>query len=96
MDLSEFLRSLLPSLLSVVTSGCSLLVLFFKLRSNSLVEKINKATKAIDREKVSDPKGYYRDTLESYVVVVDGKEVPLSAFHLKRKENLQNESNPKF
>ena len=86
MDLSEFLRSLLPSLLSVCTSACSLLILFFKLRANSLVEKINQSSKLIDREKVSDPKGYYKDTLDSYVVVVDGKEVPLSAFHLKRKD----------
>lgn len=86
MDLSEFLRSLLPSLLSVVTSGCSLLVLFLKLRANSLVDKINKSSKTIDREKVSDPKGYYKDTIESYVVVVDGKEVPLTSFNLKRKD----------
>ena len=86
MDLAEFLRNLLPSLLSVCTSACSLLVLIFKLRANSLVDSINKSSKTIDREKVSDPKGYYKDTLDSYVVVVDGKEVPLSAFHLKRKD----------
>ena len=88
MNWSEFLKELLPSLLSVCTSACSLLILFIRLRSNSLVEQINKSTKTIDRDKVSDPKGYYKDTLDSYVVVVDGKEIPLTSFNLKRKDNI--------
>lgn len=86
MDWSSFLSEILPSLVSLVTSGCSLVVLLIHLRANSIVAKINKSDLQIDRDKVTDPKGYYRDGLDSYVVVVDGKEVPLTSFNLKRKD----------
>lgn len=86
MDWSSFFSEVLPSLVSVCTSACSLVVLLIKLRANSIVAKINKSDVQIDRDKVTDPKGYYRDGLDSYVVVVDGKEVPLTSFNLKRKD----------
>lgn len=85
----DFLIQILPSLVSVITSACSLLILLIKLRSNAIVEKINQSSLKIDREKITDPKGYYKDGLDSYVVVVDGKEIPLTSFNLKRKDTLK-------
>lgn len=91
MDWNNFVQSILPALVSCVVSILGCVVSLAKSGTQSIVNRLNKTDGAISRSAVSDPKHYYSsfDTsdLSDYVVVIEGREIPLSSLVVKRKVN---------